>query len=147
MRRFAEIKDGVVRAIATGPDNWRPEYTKESGLSAAKIPEGETVMEGCLWDGEKFSPAPEVPEPTPTEEELLAAFEAERAFRLAETAQVNDLILESLALGEAIPDSAKKLIQYRRALREMDAQADFDAKNPPWPERPDSVAKTESASS
>ena len=136
MRRFAEIKSGVVRAIATGPDDWTPEFSPASGLTAVAIPDGQNVSGGWTYDGSVFSSPAETAAATPTAEQARESFEAERKRLFNETAWVRERHADFLEMG--ITDANwTTWLNYWQALRDLPNDDGFDPADPQWPKMPE----------
>lgn len=138
MKRFAEVKDSVVRCIHEGPDGWTPQYEAGSGLQAVDVTSMETPpVQGSTWSGGLTFVAPTPPAPhVPTAAEAMASFRAQREILLTATDYVSNQILEydQFAIGDL--SKIQRVVQYRQALRDMPNDPEFDPANPVWPAKP-----------
>ncbi|MGU3523826.1 tail fiber assembly protein [Enterobacteriaceae bacterium C23F] len=96
----------------------------------------EVAPEGKIWVSDEQGYPQLIDIPEPTQEELIAEAEAEKASRIAEANSITQMWQTQLMLGIITPEDKAKLTEWMRYVQAVQAVDTSTAPDIIWPEAP-----------
>ncbi|MGU3521597.1 tail fiber assembly protein [Enterobacteriaceae bacterium C23F] len=96
----------------------------------------EVTPEGKIWTSDEQGYPQLIDMPEPTQEELIAEADAEKASRIAEANSVTQMWQTQLMLGIITPEDKAKLTEWMQYIQAVQAVDTSTAPDINWPEEP-----------